>query len=234
VQVAVANANASQQNLRFQHALKMTTDLNVDLGAEPSVWWQAWRDENGLYYDESRQPTYETYQLATQYYTPGTMSCFAEGTPVWTKSGPVAIELIHIGDMVLCQNPQTGELAYRPVIETTLRPPSPTVNLTVNDETITATLGHRFWINGRGWEMARLLKSDMPLHSLDGRVELSAAEPCKPGEEIEAYNLGVDEFHTYVVGKSRLLVHDNSCPRPTIAAIPGMTLPAAQAIAKAK
>ncbi len=240
--VALANAAAQERNLRIQTALKMTTDMNVDLGAEPEVWWQAWRDENGLYYDESQQPTYETYDVGTQYYylpapyvpAPGSMSCFAAGTQVWTKSGPVSIEDVHVGDMVLSQSPQTGELAYRPVYETTLRPPSPTVNLTIDDETITATLGHRFWVDGRGWQMARLLKQDMPLHSLDGRAQLAAIEQCQPGEEVEAYNLGVDDFHTYVVGKSRLLVHDNSCPRPTTAPIPGMTLATPASLAKAR
>ncbi len=39
--------------------------------------------------------------------------------------------------------------------------------------------------------------------------------------EETAYNLVVGEYHTYFVGEGRLLVHDNNCPLPTTATIPG-------------
>src|SRR5690606_31634493 len=82
---------------------------------------------------------------------PGGVECFAPGTPVWTQAGPVSIEQIKVGDLVLSQDPSTGELAYQPVVETTVGPLSQVVSLNVGDEKIISTLGHRYWVNGHGW-----------------------------------------------------------------------------------
>ncbi|MEZ6104079.1 MAG: hypothetical protein R3E01_34495 [Pirellulaceae bacterium] len=43
------------------------------------------------------------------------MDCLAAGTTVWTDRGPLAIEKVESGDLVLSQHPETGELAYKPV-----------------------------------------------------------------------------------------------------------------------
>ncbi len=66
--------------------------------------------------------------------------------------------------------------------------------------------------------MAKFLKVGRRLHGLDGSQTIESVEE---GEEVAAYNLVVDAFHTYFVGDTQLLVHDNSCPRPTLSAIPG-------------
>ena len=234
--VQARNEAAQQLNQRIISTLRIAT--GEDFGDDPAAWWQAWFDQNELYYTED-EPVYDTYEYDDYSYSypvrptyipqrvvkprPRTTSCFAKGTPVWTDAGAVPIDQITAGDMVLSQDPLTGELAYRPVLATTLRPPTRTVNLSVGGETITATLGHRFWTNGQGWQMAKSLKPQAALHTVEGPATLAAIEG---GESVEAYNLMVDDFHTYFVGQSRLLVHDNSCPRPTRAPIPGMTPPA--------
>jgi hypothetical protein len=148
----------------------------------------------------------------------GSSECFAPGTPVWTQAGPTPIEQIGIGDMVLAQHPTTGELSYRPVLQAIVGDPVPVLTLSFAGERITATRGHRFWVNGRGWQMAKELKPAMALHALDRAMDVTAIEKA---EDIACYNLIVDEFHTFFVGKSRLLVHDKSCPAPTMATIPG-------------
>jgi hypothetical protein len=241
------NADAAERNSRIQAVL--TTTLGLDLGDDPEKYWSAWKADNEMYYEQ--EPSYDTYdeESYTYYYeqapqyavstgaparpTAPTLSlpslpahpeCFAPGTLVWTQEGPRPIEGVTIGDMVLAQNPTTGELAYRPVLETTVGDPVPVLQLTYLDETITCTLGHRFWVNGRGWLMAKHLKPAMALHALDQGVDVTAIEK---GEDIPCYNLVVDEFHTFFVGKSRILVHDKSCPAPTLAAIPGYVQEAA-------
>jgi hypothetical protein len=146
------------------------------------------------------------------------MSCFAPGTPVWTQSGPVPIEQIVVGDLVLAQHPATGELAYRPVLETTAGTPVPVMQIELPGEAITTTLGHRFWVDGRGWLMAKQLKPAMALHAVDRAMDVTA---IGKSEDVSCHNLVVDEFHTFFVGKSRLLVHDKNCPAPTLATIPG-------------
>ena len=57
--------------------------------------------------------------------------CLLAGTPVWTASGPARVEEIQVGDLVLSQHPGTGELAYKPVLKTTVRPPGPLVEMSV-------------------------------------------------------------------------------------------------------
>jgi hypothetical protein len=140
------------------------------------------------------------------------------------QAGPRAIEEIVVGDMVLAQHPTTGELAYRPVLQTTLGVPMPVLQIKLAAETITATLGHRFWVNGRGWQMAKELKPATSLHALEQSTDVTA---IKKAEDVACHNLVVDEFHTFFVGHSRLLVHDKSCPAPTTALAPGFPRPRA-------
>jgi hypothetical protein len=147
-----------------------------------------------------------------------TSECFVPGTPVWTPRGPRPIETISVGDLVLAQNPETGELAFRAVLETTLGPPSRIVSFRCAKETISTTLGHRFWVNRRGWTMAKSLQESAELHGLHGPVRLEAVLNA---EDVPCHNLIVDEFHTYFVGESQILVHDKGCPIPVIASVPG-------------
>jgi hypothetical protein len=147
-----------------------------------------------------------------------TCECFAPGTQVWTPRGPRPIETIGVGDLVLSQNPETGELAFRAVLETTLGPPSRVMSLRLPKETISTTLGHRFWVNRRGWTMAKSLQESAELHGLQGPVRLEAVLKA---EDMPCHNLVVDEFHTYFVGASQILVHDKGCPIPVVASVPG-------------
>jgi hypothetical protein len=215
--VAATNASTAALNERVLGVLAITTD-GLNLGPDPRVWWQAWQQYNELHVGE--KSTVQVQQFNE--YDTHTMSCFVAGTPVWTDAGPVAIDRIRPGDVVLSQNPETGELSYRPVMHTTIRPPSPLMEVKVEGEAIFTTRGHRFWVDGQGWEMAKFLTPSMHLHAVDRGVVIKTVRPYSEGDGDEAYNLVVDDFHTYFVGTSRLLVCDNSCPRPTLAAIPGM------------
>ena len=146
-------------------------------------------------------------------------SCFVASTPVWTRMGPVPIEEIRAGDLVLSQSPATGRLEYRPVLETTTSRPMAVRKLVLEDETITTTLGHRFWVSGEGWRMAKFLKPGECLFGMHGSLELRAKEVA---EKAAVYNLVVSDYHTYFVGASRLLVHDINCPQPIAMALPGV------------
>lgn len=151
-----------------------------------------------------------------------TFECFAAGTLVWKQSGPTPIEQIRIGDMVLAKHPTTGELAYRPVIETSFSSAAPVVSVKLTGDEFIATRGHRFWVEGTGWLMAKELPEAGSLHALNGGLAIEAVEPSG---DVDCYNLVVDDFHTFVVGKSQVLVHDKTCPQPTIAVTPGLANP---------
>ena len=68
-----------------------------------------------------------------------TVDCLAAGTPVRTDRGLTAIEEVRVGDRVLSQDVETGELAYKPVLQTTVRPPKELWTVRFNDETIVTT-----------------------------------------------------------------------------------------------
>ncbi|MCA9258405.1 MAG: hypothetical protein KDA61_04350 [Planctomycetales bacterium] len=228
--VAAYNQDVERRNQRVLDALRVITG-EVDL-AEPAQWWTAWQEYNELNVSYLRQTydTEESYYVDTFVDAPPVATslstvrpsceCFAPGTQVWTRSGPRAIEQIRPGELVLSQDPTTGELDYRPVLETTAGPAKRFLNLTTDsNEQIVASPGHRFWVEGEGWVMAKFLSDSHSLHGL--REDRNVTETVELEGGI-AYNLVVDEFHTYFVGESRLLVHDIGCPLPTLAATPGL------------
>ena len=144
------------------------------------------------------------------------------GTPVWTIAGAVSIETIRVGDLVLSQDPNTGELAYQPVLETSKRPPEPLVKVRLvadNDDTLEGSGGHLMWVSGDGWVKLWDLRPGMVIHGVGGASVISDVES---GSTQETFNLVVDNFHTYLVGDRRLLCHDNTPLRPTSAVVPGL------------
>ena len=149
-------------------------------------------------------------------------SCFRAGTPVRTQTGQAPIESIVAGDRVLSQDQETGELAYKVVLRTTLRPPAKVAQVAAAGELIVATLGHPFWVSGHGWKMARQLQPGELIHSLGGAVRVEKVELLE--KEEPAYNLVVDDFNTYFVGQAGLLVHDNEFRKPTRAIVPGLVM----------
>jgi hypothetical protein len=190
---------------------------------EPDAWWHWWAD----FTDTQQIGDKAVVKVAEEQISIGDpssrirrRSCFAAGTPVWTDSGQVAIETIRVGDRVLAQNIDTGELAYKPVLRTTVRPARQLVRLQIADETIDATSGHRFWVAGEGWTKARDLKPRALVHTVRGNASVTSAEP---GPTEETYNLVVDGFHDYFVGRTGMLVQDSPLPQPTNTIVPGLT-----------
>jgi hypothetical protein len=157
--------------------------------------------------------------------SPFAHSCFAPGTKVWTLCGRQAIETIKVGDRVLAQNVESGELAYKPVLAVTIRPPGPLMKIATYKESITTTPSHPFWVSGQGWRMSKQLESGNLLHALSGGVAVSRIEtlPADPASGESAYNLIVADYSSYFVGEQGILVHDNTPRAPTAAVLPGLT-----------
>ena len=191
--------------------------------------------QRGLRLSCSHKPTYYDYRWFDYAYdatvthykrrsgtfiAEGHPSCFRAGTKVWTETGLRPIETIEAGDRVLSQDPDTGELALKLVIQRTVRPPAEIVEMRIDGERIECTKGHPFWVNGMGWRMAKLIEVGDRIHTLGGaaEVEATARQPYND----QAFNLVVDDFGTYFVGKTASLVHDNTYRRPTTALVPGL------------
>ena len=220
-QVARENQSREWLNAQVSTVLEGTTDQ--ELGADPRAWWDWWQGYNEYYVPEER-PTYEYSYVDSDtcyYRTPSfgqSMSCFAAGTLVWTKSGQRPIESLEIGDLVLSQEVESGELCFQPIIGRTLRPPSEMLKLTYAGEALRTTLGHPLWVAGEGWQMAKEIDEGNVLHTVGGPISVDSIAP--DGEEA-AYNLVVANTSNYFVGQKGVLVHDNTPRPPTQARVPG-------------
>ena len=140
-------------------------------------------------------------------------SCFGAGTAVRTLAGPRAIESLQVGDQVLTQDVGTGTLSYRSIFAVHHNPPSPTYRIKLRGEPIVASPFHRFWVAGRGWEMARDLKTGDPIRTLGGVARVESVEP----DAVQlVYNLDVAEAADYFAGPAAALVHDNTLPDPRL------------------
>ncbi len=219
--VALANWRIGRMNERiFATARRATL---VDLPSETTDWWRWWQDFNELYvpaekplYERTYANYYAPYPQGGWYYP---VSCFAAGTRVMTKTGPRPIESIRIGDLVLAQDPATGELAFKAVIDRTARPAAPLLAIGLGAESIRATRGHPFWVAGENWQMAKFLRQGDRLHTAAGPTPISQIAEAPPEA---TYNLLVADWHNYFVGDRRVLVHDNAPQQPTVMRLPGM------------
>ena len=141
----------------------------------------------------------------------GLCNCFIAGTLVAAETGYVTIENIKAGDLVWAHDPETGETALKPVVQTFRNETTEWIHVTVNGETLTCTPEHPFYVPKKGWTSAIDLRAGDILVMLNGEyvvVEQVQHELLESPET--TYNFEVENFHTYFVGDSKILVH-NKC-----------------------
>jgi hypothetical protein len=138
-------------------------------------------------------------------------NCFTAGTTVLTEDGEKAIEDIKIGDKVLAKSDKTGEMFYQEVEWLFRKEINETYNITVNNQVITTTDEHPFWIIGKGWVEARKLKiGDKLVTSDNSELIINKIEVKK--ENVIVYNFKVKDFHTYFVSNLHIWTHNkDSC-----------------------
>jgi hypothetical protein len=224
--VALQNVQTAAVNSAICQLLSETT--GEDLFPSPEDWSQWWADTDEVYVP-GYKPLETTYVETDQSQimalpvrevpTPIYYSCLAAGTPILTDVGPVAVEKIKVGDRVLSQDAETGELAYKPVLHTTVRTNAELVKLELLDDTVTCSVGHRFWISGKGWMKARDIQPGVNFHGAEGTTPLRRFEPAGVGP---VYNLIVADFHSYFVGKALIYSHDITARRFTDLLVPGL------------
>lgn len=190
--------------------------------ADPTYWWAWWNLYTGT---QPIPKKCEIIRPGPRVPVPTSIrvvccSCLVAGTPVCTRQGFVPIDQIQVGDEVLSKNINTGEIDYRPVLQTTERQPVPVTKFVVAGSTITASEGHHFWVSGTGWSKTRELAAGQPIHTATGmsRIESAAFE----SQPAPVYNLVVADFHTYFVGPGMILSHDVTQPAPTNVKVPGL------------
>lgn len=216
-QVADHNERVAEINGRVLPALRAVS--GVELGDDPVDWWKYWQEHSG--YDRYSPRVDRTYDFDDQnYYVQGPPierhECFVAGTPVWTRTGKMAIEKLKPGDLVMARDPHRGGLTYRAVLETTVRRPSPMVSITLRgeqEEIIHATVGHPFWIVGEGWRMAKNLEAGDLVSTVNGPRPIAQVIESP---DRKAHNLVVEGAANYYVGENGVLVHDNTPRKPAV------------------
>ena len=140
--------------------------------------------------------------------------CFVAGTQVLTEDGYAAIETIGPGDKVYAANPETGEAGYKEVVRTFVSEKDEIVHVKVAGETITTTTEHPFYVPNKGWTAAiKLRAGDILVMSNGEYVVVEQVEHELLESPVRVYNFEVEDFHTYFVGDTSVLVH-NACQPP--------------------
>ncbi|MGP0070098.1 MAG: polymorphic toxin-type HINT domain-containing protein [Isosphaeraceae bacterium] len=221
------NAPILDANRRARQVLSEA--VGTDKGDDRSAWIKWMVDLFGLAYAPQKSSSEETTvieQVPLDYQpqaAPPTFqaamtgisvhhSCFGAGTSVQTIDGPRPIEDLRSGDVVLTQDPRTGELKYQPLINVFHNPPNPTFRVELDGESVVATGIHRLWKAGKGWTMVRELKPGDILRTLGGTATVKSVveEKVQP-----VFNLQVADGESYFVGRTGVLAHDNSTINPT-------------------
>lgn len=141
----------------------------------------------------------------------GVFTCFVAGTQIATEEGSIAIEDIRVGMKVYAHDPETGETALKEVANTFVRESGELVHITVNGEEITTTPTHPFYVPQKGWTDAIRLRAGDRLQLLNGEyVVIEQVQHEILEAPVTVYNFEVEEFHTYYVTGSAILVH-NEC-----------------------
>jgi Pretoxin HINT domain len=236
-------AKLNQKLKAFNDSIYRVLESTVGTNAprDPVAWWDWWHSYNVLglgpkpaYIDSYYNPVnvayvpyapadIPNYAVDTSFSwsvtsPPRHHSCFARGTTVWTLDGQMPIENVQVGDRVLSQNPLSGELTFKPVLQTTVGHQKFMALVTTNGERLVATAGHVFWVSGSGWRMTKEIEVGDRLHTISGWSEVKSHEPVEAGE---TRNLVVADFNTYFVGEDRVLTHDVTLPQTVTGGVPG-------------
>lgn len=141
----------------------------------------------------------------------GVIQCFIAGTLVATKNGLVPIEDIQPGDLVWATDEETGETALKEVVQLFRNETEEWVHVTVNGEEITCTPNHPFYSPVKGWTSAIDLRAGDILVMLNGEyVVVEQVQHELLESPVTVYNFEVADYHTYYVGDTKVLVH-NDC-----------------------
>ena len=138
-------------------------------------------------------------------------ACFVAGTLVTAKDGLKPIEKVKAGDFVYSENPETGEKGLKKVVQTFVNETEELIHIHADGQDIVTTPEHPFYVPVKGWTNAADLRAGDILVTVNGEYKVVEKIQHELLESpIQVYNFEVEDFHTYYVGDSSILVH-NAC-----------------------
>jgi RHS repeat-associated protein len=160
------------------------------------------------------------------------IQCFKEDTLVKTEDGDKPIQDIKVGDKVLAFDEKTCEVAFKPVVSISRNETSVWQHIEADGQEIICTPGHKFYVPdndinrntdevlehdsyiglGAKWVSAQDLKVGDKILLSDGSFgSITSNWQEKLDTPETTYNFEVEDFHTYFVGESGVLVHNANC-----------------------
>jgi len=143
---------------------------------------------------------------------------FSAGTEVLMADGTTKpISQIVVGDLVLAEDPETGERGARQVTALWVHPDT-LVDLEIDGYDVTTTEDHPFWnATDSEWQRADALDPGNLVLAADGDLLTVEGIDWGSATTTTAYNLTVNDLNTYyvTVGDEEVLVH-NVCDRMTL------------------
>ena len=142
--------------------------------------------------------------------------CFVAGTLIETVNGLKPIEEIQYGELIWSREEFGEKYAYKPVFANKVTLNQETFKVVVKNEdgkteSFVTTAEHPFFVEGKGWLKAILLKEDMVLLDRNGLPSLQVVSQQATGKLETVYNIAVEEFSTYHVGEFGVWVHNANC-----------------------
>ena len=139
--------------------------------------------------------------------------CFVAGTMILTANGAKNIETVQTGDYVWAWDEETGDVALKKVVETYINETFELIHVFVDGQEIIATPSHPFYSPVRGWTDAVHLRAGDILVLVNGEyVVVEKVQHEILETPVTVYNFQVEDYHTYFVANTGILVH-NSCER---------------------
>jgi hypothetical protein len=136
---------------------------------------------------------------------------FTGETLVSIEEGLGPIEDIQVGDYVWSEDIETGEQSLKKVLNVIVSETDVVVYIVTEENEITTTQNHPFYVEGKGWTPASELEEGDVLHTKEGvTTVVQSIEVEQLDQAVKVYNLEVENGHTYYVTGERVLVH-NDC-----------------------
>jgi len=135
---------------------------------------------------------------------------FAAGTLVQTAAGPLPIETLRPGMLVMAYDEQRSRAGLFPITAVMAHIDTSLLILRAGRDTLLTTPDHPF-LSLEGWQPAGELAAGEQLRTIDGR-RWAIGGAVRVEEPRLMFNLTVAEAHTYAVGSDGWVVH-NACSR---------------------
>ncbi|MCS4300150.1 MULTISPECIES: DUF637 domain-containing protein [Acinetobacter] len=143
------------------------------------------------------------------------ITCFVAGTLIETDQGLKPIDEFMGGELVWARSDNDFSYGYKPVVATKVTNNQPIYEVIIkNDlgqiEKLLTTEEHPFWLKNKGWRKASILEAGDILFDRNNQ-DLVVISQSLLAQVDTVYNIQVDDFHTYHVGKLGVWVHNSQC-----------------------